>query len=74
MRNPDIDRKEKELVEIRRKHVTARTPKTKEKYRNLDKQIRDEISELLKAIVSPVKQLKKSPAGIRTTKTFSPSF
>ena len=59
MRNPDIDRKEKELVEIRRKHVTARTPKTKEKYRNLDQQIRDEISELLKRDGFPSETIEK---------------
>ena len=43
----EIDRKEKELQEVRRRHFTARTPKTKRKYRNLDAQIRTEISELL---------------------------
>ena len=48
LRNPEIDRKEIELGQVRRKHFTARTPRTKEKYRNLDKQIRTEISELLK--------------------------
>ena len=48
MRNPEIDRKEAELSEVRRKHFTARTPRTKEKYRDLDKQIRDEISDLLR--------------------------
>ncbi|MDE0683987.1 MAG: Eco57I restriction-modification methylase domain-containing protein [Candidatus Poribacteria bacterium] len=48
LRNPEIDRKETELSEVRRKHFTARTPRTKEKYRNLDKQIRADISQLLK--------------------------
>ena len=48
MRNPEIDRKEAELGRVRRKHFTARTPRTKEKYRNLDKHIRAEISQLLK--------------------------
>ena len=43
----EIDRKEKELEEVRRRHFTARTPKTKRKYRDLDAQIRTEISELL---------------------------
>ena len=47
MRNPEINRKEKELGEVRRKHFTARTPRTKEKYRALDKNIRADISELL---------------------------
>ncbi len=48
LRNPEIDTKEKELSEIRRKHFTARTPRTKDKYRQLDKQIRSEISKLLR--------------------------
>ena len=48
LRNPQIDIKEKELSEIRRKHFTARTPRTKDKYRKLDKQIREEIGKLLK--------------------------
>ena len=48
LRNPEIDSKETELSEVRRKHFTARTPRTKEKYRNLDKQIRTDISQLLK--------------------------
>ena len=49
LRNPEIDRKETELSEVRRKHFTARTPRTKEKYRDLDKQIRAEIGQLLKS-------------------------
>ena len=48
LRNPEIDLKETELSEVRRKHFTARTPRTKEKYRELDKQIRVTISQLLK--------------------------
>ncbi len=48
IRNPKIDEKEKDLAEVRRKHFTARTPRTKDKYRNQDDQIRAEISELLK--------------------------
>ena len=48
-RNPEIDRKEKELEDVRRRHFTARTPRTKAKYRHLDNQIRTKISELLKA-------------------------
>ena len=47
-RNPQIDEKEKALAEVRRKHFTARTPRTKDKYRNQDDQIRAEISGLLK--------------------------
>ena len=48
LRTPEIDQKEIELNEVRRKYFTARTPKTKDKYRKFDKQIRDEISQLLK--------------------------
>ena len=48
IRNPQIDRKEKELEDVRRRHFTARTPRTKAKYRDLDTQIRTEIGELLK--------------------------
>ena len=48
IRNPQIDRKEKELEDVRRRHFTARTPRTKAKYRDLDAQIRTEIGELLK--------------------------
>ena len=59
MRNPEIDRKEKELGGIRRKHFTARTQKTKEKYRNLDKHIRAKISQLLKSDGFPSETTEK---------------
>ena len=48
IRNPQIDRKEKELEDVRRRHFTARTPRTKTKYRALDAQICTEIGELLR--------------------------
>lgn len=48
LRNPEIDKKEKELKEVRERHFTARTPQTKEKYRKADERLRAEISELLK--------------------------
>jgi len=48
LRNPEIDRKEKELKEVRERHFTARTPQTKEKYRKADEKLRAEISQLLK--------------------------
>ena len=47
IRNPKIDRKEKELAQVRQKHFTARTPQTKEKYRKLDRKLREELSGLL---------------------------
>ena len=59
MRNPEIDRKEAELGGIRRKHFTARTPRTKEKYRDLDKQIRADISQLLKSDGFPSETTEK---------------
>ena len=59
MRNPEIDRKETELGGVRRKHFTARTPRTKEKYRDLDKQIRAEISQLLKSDGFPSETTEK---------------
>ena len=59
MRNPEIDRKEAELGGVRRKHFTARTPRTKEKYRNLDKQIRADISQLLKSDGFPSETTEK---------------
>ncbi len=46
-RNPEIDSKEKALEEVRRRHFTARTPRTKERYRNRDAELRAEISALL---------------------------
>ena len=48
IRNSQIDRKEKELEDVRRRHFTARTPRTKDKYRTLDAEIRTEIGRLLK--------------------------
>ena len=59
MRNPEIDRKETELGGVRRKHFTARTPRTKEKYRTLDKQIRADISQLLKSDGFPSETTEK---------------
>ncbi len=59
IRNPQIDRKEKELEDVRRRHFTARTPRTKAKYRDLDAQIRAEISELLESEGFPHETTKK---------------
>ena len=58
-RNRQIDRKEKELEAVRRRHFTARTPKTKAKYRDLDTQIRAEISELLEGVGFPHETTEK---------------
>ena len=48
LRNPEIDNKEQALEEVRRRHFTARTPRTKERYRKQDADLRAEISALLK--------------------------
>ena len=45
IRNPHVVRKEKELSEVRRKHFTARTPRTKNKYRDIDAVLRSELGE-----------------------------
>ena len=59
IRSPQVDRKEKELEEVRRRHFTARTPRTKAKYRVLDAQIRTEIGELLGALGFPDETTEK---------------
>ena len=48
LRNPEIDTKEQALEEVRRRHFTARTPRTKDRYRQRDAKLRTEISTLLK--------------------------
>ena len=48
LRNPEIDDKEQALEEVRRRHFTARTPRTKDRYRQRDVKLRAEISALLK--------------------------
>ena len=47
MGDTEIDLKEKELSNVRKKHFSARTSRTKAKYRDLDAKIRIEISKLL---------------------------
>ena len=59
IRNPQIDRQEEKLAEVRRKHFIARTPRTKAKYRDQDDQIRAEISELLKRDGFPSEMTEK---------------
>jgi len=46
--NLEITKKEKELAKVRERHFSARTPNTKEKYRQIDENLRNEIAELLK--------------------------
>ncbi|MDE0397383.1 MAG: Eco57I restriction-modification methylase domain-containing protein [Candidatus Poribacteria bacterium] len=47
LRNPEVDTKEQALAEVRRRHFTARTPRTKERYRKQDANLRSEISTIL---------------------------
>ena len=59
LRNPEVDRKEKALEEVRRRHFTARTPRTKERYRQRDADLRAEISALLQSDGFPSETTKK---------------
>ena len=47
LRSPDISEKERQLAAVRRRHFTARTPRTKARYREQDARLRREISALL---------------------------
>ncbi len=47
LRNTAIDEKEDELARVRQAHFTARTAKTKAKYRERDRELRQEIAALL---------------------------
>ena len=47
LRSPDISEKERQLAAVRRRHFTARTPRTKSRYRQQDARLRREISALL---------------------------
>ena len=40
LRSSEVIKKEKELNEVRRRYFTARTPRTKEKYRKRDAKLR----------------------------------
>ena len=62
LRNPEVDRKEKALEEVRRRHFTARTPRTKERYRQRDAELRSEISALLQSDGFPSETTEKIAA------------
>ncbi|GAK58481.1 hypothetical protein U27_05455 [Candidatus Vecturithrix granuli] len=47
LRNPEIDKKEAELRQVRQRHFDARTPQTKVKYRQADARLRQELADLL---------------------------
>ena len=47
LRNPEIENLEKLLADVRHNHFSAKTPKTKEKWRTRDKELRNEIRDLL---------------------------
>ena len=48
LRDPAVERKERDLAEVRRRHFAARTQATKEKYRGEDKRLRGELAALLR--------------------------
>ena len=50
LRSPEIRDKEDELQDVRRRHFTARTPRTKKRYRERDAELRTEISTLLSVL------------------------
>ena len=62
LRNPEIDSKEKALEAVRRRHFTARTPRTKDHYRQRDADLRTEISGLLKRDGFPSEMTEKIAA------------
>ena len=53
LRTPEIIKKEKELEAVRRRHFTARTPRTKTRYRERDAVLRAEIGKLLNVLGLP---------------------
>ena len=59
LRNPEVDTKEKALEEVRRRHFTARTPRTKERYRKRDADLRAETSALLQSDGFPSETTEK---------------
>ncbi|PNK16947.1 Eco57I restriction-modification methylase domain-containing protein [Cylindrospermopsis raciborskii] len=50
LRRDEVILKEQELKEIRKKHFTARSKATKDKYRERDQELRNEIRDLLKDV------------------------
>ena len=58
-RNPEIDSKEKALEAVRHRHFTARTPRTKGRYRKQDADLRAEISALLQQDGFPSEMIEK---------------
>ncbi|NJR40013.1 MAG: hypothetical protein HC781_15820 [Leptolyngbyaceae cyanobacterium CSU_1_4] len=53
LKTPEIEQKERELAEARKQHFGARTRKTKERYRERDRTLRQEIGQLLQALGFP---------------------
>lgn len=49
LRSAEVEVREQELKEVRQKHFTARTKRTKDKYRLRDRELRNAIGDLLKA-------------------------
>ncbi|MBX0330692.1 Eco57I restriction-modification methylase domain-containing protein, partial [Oscillochloris sp. ZM17-4] len=48
LRDPEIDQMEERLRDVRARHFSARTPKTKAKYREQDKELRTRLAALLR--------------------------
>ena len=74
LRSPAVFDKEAELAEVRRKHFTARTQRTKQKYRERDRELRQEICELLTNIGLEGAIAETQRNGTHTTRILQPSF
>ncbi|MGB3300070.1 MAG: Eco57I restriction-modification methylase domain-containing protein, partial [Phormidesmis sp.] len=59
LKSPEIEQKEDELKQVRRSHFSARTQKTKKKYREIDKALREEIGKLLIGLMLPGETARK---------------
>ncbi len=62
LRNPEIDSKEEALAAVRRRYFTARTPRTKARYRERDAALRTEMSTLLQQDGFPSETTEKIAA------------
>ncbi len=58
----DIERKKKDLKAIRDKHFTVRDPRTKEKYRKKDEELRKQISELILKKIGAAREFSRETA------------
>jgi hypothetical protein len=58
-RNPQVETIEEALAEVRRRHFEARTPKTKERYRQKDANLRQQLAALLEKDGWPADQANR---------------